>query len=65
MPLLHCDSCHHEWEGLKDSPCTWCSASSHVLKEETELERYIKHSRTTEGREKLERIIGEFQKKET
>ncbi len=31
MKLLHCNSCHHEWEGREGSTCNWCGGSSYVL----------------------------------
>jgi len=39
MPLLHCDNCHHEWEGEKGSKCDWCGGGSYVLELRTALER--------------------------
>lgn len=41
MPLLHCNSCHHEWEGRLNSKCDWCGDSGNVLEEKTSLERFM------------------------
>ena len=41
MSLLHCEKCHHEWEGEKDSKCDWCGEDSYILKEKTALEEMI------------------------
>lgn len=41
MPLLHCDDCHHEWEGSATDRCKWCFAGSHVIMEKTGLEQMI------------------------
>lgn len=41
MPLLHCNSCHHEWEGRPNSKCDWCGDSGHVLEEKTSFERFV------------------------
>lgn len=41
MPILHCLSCHHEWEGRANSMCAWCGAGSCVLAEQSELERMV------------------------
>lgn len=41
MPLLKCSSCHHEWEGSRDSTCDWCNHGSYVLKDKTELEEFL------------------------
>jgi len=38
MPLLHCEKCHHEWEGRKNSKCKWCNNNSYILEEKTPLE---------------------------
>jgi hypothetical protein len=42
MPVLHCDECHHEFEGQFGKKCGWCGAGSYMLAEQTELERFIK-----------------------
>lgn len=42
MPYLHCNHCHHEWEGSKKSKCDWCGSSSYILEEQTPLEKTIK-----------------------
>jgi len=42
MPLLHCDKCHHEWEGKPDSKCAWCKESGFILEQETSLERWAR-----------------------
>jgi hypothetical protein len=31
VSLLHCNSCHHEWEGIQYSLCDWCGSTSYVL----------------------------------
>jgi hypothetical protein len=41
MPLLHCQHCHHEWEGRRESVCDWCGSSSFVLSETTPFESAI------------------------
>ena len=41
MPLLHCEDCHHEWEGSRDSKCDWCGGESYVLEPQTSLERAL------------------------
>ena len=41
MPWLHCDKCHHEWDGRITSKCAWCGASGHVLEEKTPFERWV------------------------
>ena len=38
MPLMHCNECHHEWEGMKESLCGWCNSTGYVLLEKTGLE---------------------------
>lgn len=43
MPYLHCNSCHHEWEGRLHSICDWCGAGSFVLEAETPLEWALSH----------------------
>ena len=48
MPLLHCDSCHHEWEAAtaregEDPKCDWCGSKSYVLEETTPLKRMLDH----------------------
>jgi hypothetical protein len=48
MPLMKCDSCHHEWECSKrdvKQPCDWCGSSGHILQAETSLEKLIKQMR--------------------
>lgn len=42
MPYLHCNRCHHEWEGHKNSKCDWCMSNGYVLEKETPLEKAIK-----------------------
>ena len=43
MPLLHCNLCHGEWEGEKDSTCYDCGAGGYILAEQTPLEMSMKH----------------------
>jgi hypothetical protein len=43
MPLLHCDDCHHEWEGSKNSKCDWCGGKAYVLANETQFEKFVKY----------------------
>ena len=40
MPLLHCNKCHHEWEGDKSSKCDWCGGGSHILEPKTSFEKF-------------------------
>lgn len=42
MPLLHCNRCHHEWEGKENSECDWCGGTPLVLEEETHFEKAIR-----------------------
>jgi predicted RNA-binding Zn-ribbon protein involved in translation (DUF1610 family) len=40
MPLWHCNSCHHEWEGGQDdNRCDWCNDKGHIIMEKTGLEQ--------------------------
>jgi DNA-directed RNA polymerase subunit RPC12/RpoP len=44
MPLFHCISCHHEWEGIAkgDEPtCDWCGSHGYILEEKTPLELMV------------------------
>ena len=42
MPLFHCKSCHHEWEGAEDTwTCEWCGAQGYVLAPHTALENML------------------------
>lgn len=41
MPLLHCNKCQHEWEGLEKSKCSWCKSNGYVLQEETDFEKFV------------------------
>lgn len=41
MPLLHCNACHHEWEGKAESKCGWCGAESYVLQPKTGMEMML------------------------
>jgi len=41
MPLLHCNKCHHEWEGRITARCAWCGAGGYVLEDKTPLEKSI------------------------
>ena len=41
MPLLHCKSCHHEWEGQRHSKCDWCDDEGKVIMEKTGLEQML------------------------
>ena len=41
MPLLHCNECHHEWEGKKEEKCSWCGKDSYVLEEKTSFELFV------------------------
>ena len=38
MPLLHCNKCHHEWEGNPISKCDWCNNDGYILEEKTVIE---------------------------
>lgn len=32
MNLMHCTSCHHEWETGKDTDhCDWCHQPGHII----------------------------------
>ena len=42
MPLLHCNLCHGEWEGEKNSVCYDCGAGGYILEEETTFEKCVK-----------------------
>jgi hypothetical protein len=59
MPILHCDACHHEWEGAATSRCDWCGDSSHVLEEQSPLEKMVSDPRWAEIRWQL---LQRFQK---
>ena len=41
MPVLHCDDCHHEWEGNANTRCAWCSAAGHVIAPQTSVARML------------------------
>jgi len=41
VPLLHCNSCHHEWEGRPNSKCDWCGSHGHILEDKTSFERFV------------------------
>ena len=42
MPLWHCSSCHHEWEGSTESnTCDWCSEPGYILESLTPLEKML------------------------
>lgn len=42
MPLMHCQSCHHEWEStMPESLCEWCGKAGYALKNKTELEEIL------------------------
>ena len=56
MPLFHCNSCHHEWEGTKDMDmCDWCKSDSHILEEETSFEKFMRN-------DGVNKILKEFEK---
>ncbi len=40
MPLWHCKSCQHEWEGVQ-GPCDWCGGDGRLLAEKTHLELFL------------------------
>jgi len=40
MPLLHCKSCHHEWEGSRTT-CDWCDCEGEIIQEKTSLEMML------------------------
>jgi threonine synthase len=43
MPLMHCKTCHHEWEGaITQIGCNWCGGYGEILLEETALEKFSK-----------------------
>lgn len=42
MPYYHCNDCHHEFEAIEQRTCNWCGGSSHLLEEETPLEKMNK-----------------------
>lgn len=48
MPLIHCNNCHHEWEGSVHSKCSWCGSDGYVLAS-TPMEKWIGKKR---GRKK-------------
>ncbi len=41
MPLLHCNKCHHELEGNKDTKCDWCGSKTYILEDKTALESML------------------------
>jgi len=42
MPLLHCESCHHEYESLDvNKLCDWCGAAGYILAEKTSMEKWL------------------------
>lgn len=43
MPLMHCNECHHEWEGKENSLCDWCDSTGYVLKKKTGLESLLEY----------------------
>ena len=40
MPLIHCNKCHHEWEGAAQGRCGWCNSDGYILEEKASLERW-------------------------
>ena len=57
MPLMHCNKCHHEWEGSKRSKCDWCSSKGYILEEKTPLEKLIN------SKSMIERFLFKFSMK--
>lgn len=45
MPLLHCNHCHHEFEGNKTDLCGWCDSPAHIIQEQTDLEKMLEEKR--------------------
>ena len=43
MSYLHCNECHHEWEGEENSQCSWCGGGSYILEQLTPLEKMNVH----------------------
>lgn len=42
MPYWKCNSCHHEWEGIKSkNKCEWCGSEGHILEEKTPFEQTV------------------------
>jgi hypothetical protein len=42
MPLWHCNSCHHEWEGTEDrNVCDWCHDDGYIIEKVTQFERFV------------------------
>jgi nicotinamidase/pyrazinamidase len=42
MPLWHCKTCHHEWEGsVYNKWCDWCYDTGYVLEERTSFEMFM------------------------
>jgi len=59
MPLFHCKSCHHEWEGAEDTwTCEWCGAQGYVLAPHTALENMLSAMQTDfiDGYEPLTKV---------
>lgn len=41
MPLMHCNHCHHEFEGSTIDPCGWCNSPAHIIQEQTSFEKML------------------------
>lgn len=52
MPIFHCDTCHHEWEGSRPE-CDWCGGGSYILKSRSELEEMCEDGRWRQVAETL------------
>ncbi len=57
MPLLHCQSCQHEFEAInKEVLCDWCGGKAYVLQAVTSFEAWVQSRVKGLRKEKPKRI---------